>query len=984
MKTKLILLLLLFPLLGMGQTSLASLLDEMPAEQLSRKDHLVEKILASGPKGISSLVSMLTPPGEGDDSEARYALESMARYVSANGREDQKKMFAGQIVNSLKTVSDTEMLIFLFERLLLTAGPAEIEGVSPYLTYTNLTDPAAAVLVNIGTPAAEAALISALDMALDDQKVSIAKALGQFSSDHAVAKLIEFSASDNSALQRAAFYSLGKSGSAKAYKTLYSAAVSQNFEYKPEGATSAFLSLGENALEAGNNGLAKKVAKMILKNTGSDHLLQRVKGVSLLLALPGAQANKILTKEYENSNSAYRKIILSRVADLPGSEVTTAWIAKANAAGPEHKAEIIAMLGRRKDKSVIPQLKAFLSEKDSDIKIAAIKSLVNLNAEGMLPEMINLFKSGDDAVPHLKQELARIVRLEDLPELYEAYYELGSNGKTTVVEMMGARGDIQALWSTLENSARQGVHATAISEIVKIANGWVLPEDQRLLMLRKAMESASTEKEKSEILSAAGRLSTFLAFMFVSEYLDDSEPGKTAARSAINIALPDGNREVGLFGVNVRENLTKAAKVLGDERQTGRVNEYLAAMSGDRGFVSMFNGKDLSGWKGYVDNPYKVAAMSAEELAEKQAEANIKMLDNWGVRDGTITFTGKGHNLLSVKDYGDFEMIVDWRITKEGDSGIYLRGTPQVQIWDTSRVEVGAQVGSGGLYNNKVGESKPLVLADNAIGDWNTFHITMVGEKVTVYLNGQLVVDNVPLENYWDRSKPIFPFGTIELQAHGTDLAFRDVYVREISSPDYSLTSEEKAEGFVSLFDGNSLNGWTGNKDGYVPGDGTITVNPDAGGGGNLYTEKEYSNFVLRFEFQLTPGANNGLGIHAPLTGDVAYQGKEIQILDNTAEKYADLKPYQYHGSVYGIIPAKRGFLNPVGEWNYEEIMVNGDKIKVILNGTTIVDGDMKEASKNGTMDGRDHPGLKRSKGHIGFLGHGSDLKFRNIRIKEL
>lgn len=155
-------------------------------------------------------------------------------------------------------------------------------------------------------------------------------------------------------------------------------------------------------------------------------------------------------------------------------------------------------------------------------------------------------------------------------------------------------------------------------------------------------------------------------------------------------------------------------------------------------------------------------------------------------------------------------------------------------------------------------------------------------------------------------------------------------------------------------------------------------------GGGNLFTEKEYGDFILRFEFQLTPGANNGLGIHAPLEGDAAYAGKEIQILDNEAEKYAGLKAYQYHGSVYGVIPAKRGFLKPAGEWNQQEVIVQHPKIKVILNGAVILEGDYLEASRNGTLDGKDHPGLKRSSGHIGFLGHGDVVRFRNIDIKEL
>ncbi len=212
---------------------------------------------------------------------------------------------------------------------------------------------------------------------------------------------------------------------------------------------------------------------------------------------------------------------------------------------------------------------------------------------------------------------------------------------------------------------------------------------------------------------------------------------------------------------------------------------------------------------------------------------------------------------------------------------------------------------------------------------------------------------------------------------------FLAVILLSCSMHSCSSTKMNTEQGFQSLFNGKNLDGWIGNKQSYKVEDGVIVVDPTGGGsGGNLMTEKEYSDFTLRFEFQLTPGANNGLGIHAPLEGDAAYLGKEIQILDNTAEKYAELKKYQYHGSVYGVIPAKRGYLKPVGEWNQEEVIVSGSKIKVILNGTAIVDGDMIEASKDGTIDGYDHPGLQRTKGHIGFLGHGDVVRFRNIRIK--
>jgi len=392
-----------------------------------------------------------------------------------------------------------------------------------------------------------------------------------------------------------------------------------------------------------------------------------------------------------------------------------------------------------------------------------------------------------------------------------------------------------------------------------------------------------------------------------------------------------------------------------------------------KGFVALFNGRDLTGWKGLVGNPKTRAKMSREQLAKAQAKADADMRAHWKVVDGVLCFDGKGHSLCTATDYGDFELLVDWKIEKGGDSGIYLRGSPQVQIWDAAS----RNIGSGGLYNNKKGPSKPLQMADRPVGQWNTFRIIMIGEQVTVYLNDVLVVDKVVMENYWERDKPIYPVGQIELQSHGSRLYFRNIFIREI------LSAEEKSEGFVPLFNGRDLSGWTGNTRGYVVKDGAMILDPNLGGG-NIYTVGEYGDFIFRFEFKLTPGANNGLGIRTPLKGDPAYVGMEIQILDNTAAKWANLRPYQYHGSIYGVVPAKRGYLKPVGEWNFEEVIAKGKQITVKLNGTTIVDADIDKASTPETMDHRKHPGLKNKKGHIGFCGHGDYVEFRNIRIKPL
>ena len=189
-------------------------------------------------------------------------------------------------------------------------------------------------------------------------------------------------------------------------------------------------------------------------------------------------------------------------------------------------------------------------------------------------------------------------------------------------------------------------------------------------------------------------------------------------------------------------------------------------------------------------------------------------------------------------------------------------------------------------------------------------------------------------------------------------------------------------DGFVMLFDGKSLNGWQGAVNGYFVEDGALVCDPKKGG--LLYTDKEYSDFVLRLDFQLTPGANNGIGIRTPMGGDPAYVGMELQVLDDSSDKYKSLAEYQYHGSIYGVVAAKRGHQKPVGEWNKQEVTVKGKHVKVVLNGETIVDADIEKASTPKTLDGKKHPGLEREKGYVCFCGHGAKVAFRDIKIKEL
>jgi HEAT repeat protein len=460
----------------------------------------------------------------------------------------------------------------------------------------------------------------------------------------------------------------------------------------------------------------------------------------------------------------------------PDEEVrSAAFRALASLAGPDDQDKLLDLLAKTGEKEYIKDVQDALAaasgqisdpQKRSVILLAAMKGKVS--KEKIIPVLART--GGEEALAAVTKEF--------------------DNGDADMRDVC-----FSALSSWCDYSASKALfgicasgnktfEAPAFDGYIRQISSSDLPDEEKLLLYRKIWPYARDDGRKMKIIEEAGKLRIYQSLFYVAGFLDIPALSAAAAASVMSAALPEGGSGVGLTGNLVKEILNKASGLLkGPESDYDRemISKYVASMPSGEGFKSMFNGRDLTGWHGLVENPVTRATMPPALLARKQAEADKKALLNWSVKDGCIWFSGSGDNLCSAKEYGDFELLVDWKITKGGDSGIYLRGTPQVQIWDTSRVDVGAQVGSGGLYNNEKNPSKPIKVADNPVGDWNSFRILMTGDKVTVWLNGQLVTDNVTLENYWDRSKPVFPRGSVELQAHGTDLAFRDIYIMDLS-----------------------------------------------------------------------------------------------------------------------------------------------------------------------------------------------------------
>lgn len=750
------------------------------------------------------------------------------------------------------------------------------------------------------------------------------------------------------------------------------------------------------------------------------------KAASIALAKEGGEQALLALAAMLKSSDENTVTLAKNALDTFDGDISYTLASVFDQSGDAGKVAILELIANRKMESQYNLVYNQLFSDNDVVKAVAASTLKDVATDKNLPDLFTLLEQpGQKNVPAIRQAinaalsylpateqlelvtnrmnrssnkhlyysaLANSGSKEALESITEAYNTATGVEKEAAFDALAGWESFHVIYPLLDiarNSNDKNELEKVTTALISVIRGSSETGAIKYLYAREAMQFAQTNRQKNELIRLIGTTGQYPALLFVAPFMDQQGLSETAAIAAMNIAI--GNAS--FAGEKTTEILNKVSKTLTNpdaDYQRQSITKYLSENPTKGGYVSMFNGENLDGWKGLVENPIVRSRMSEKELATAQKKADAEAARDWKVEDGNIVFDGSGYNnLSSIKQYGDFDMLIDWKLYDgpEPDAGIYLRGTPQVQIWDTSRVDVGAQVGSGGLYNNVTHRSTPLKVADQKVGEWNTFRIRMIGDRVSVWLNGELVTDNVILENYWDRSQPIFPMEQIELQAHGSKVAYRDIFIKEIERAEpFTLSAEEEKEGFKILFDGTNMHHWTGNTSDYFIRDGVLVVEPQGKNTrtNNLYTKEQYDNFVFRFEFMLTPGANNGLGIRTPMEGDAAYVGMELQILDNDAPIYKDLEEHQYHGSVYGVIPAKRGYLNPVGEWNYQEVIANGDRITITLNGTIILDGDIREASKNGTLDNRDHPGLLNEKGHIGFLGHGSELKFRNIRIKEL
>ncbi|MSU65380.1 MAG: DUF1080 domain-containing protein [Opitutus sp.] len=399
-------------------------------------------------------------------------------------------------------------------------------------------------------------------------------------------------------------------------------------------------------------------------------------------------------------------------------------------------------------------------------------------------------------------------------------------------------------------------------------------------------------------------------------------------------------------------------------------------------FVALFNGRDLTGWRGGdTFDPRELNAMSEPERKAKIATWTATLTarnektgsQHWRVENEELVNDGYGAFATTEKDYGDIDLILDYKTVPLADSGVYLRGVPQVQIWDHTKADPTGMHwsrGSGGLWNNKDGASgkEPLVMADKPFGEWNHLRVLMVGARVSVWLNEKLVVDHAILENYYDRKlppaqqRPVLARGPIQLQTHGEEIRWRNIFLREIGSEEAcQVLAAHGGTGFEKPFNGTSLAGWAGSRDAAAVRNGAIVL--QAGKAGTVYWDKALTDFQARVEYRLSAGGRSGLALRYPGKGE----GVEIPLATETG----DTGP--------GLARAARGYQHPVGDWNFEEVTVKGGTVRVERNGTVVLETELNAAASSSVPS----PGLLPTR-YFGLAGHAGSAEFRRIEIRKL
>jgi len=1055
------------------QETLENLVNRMPAQNSLEEQQIIEALLSYGPSGILQICNKLVPPGEGDDTKVRYALNGLILYISRPGFEKERKMVVKVFIEKLESQQNHEINAFLIRQLQQVGKDESIPILGKFLSDERLCEPATQALITIGIPGAESIFRKNLTVIAGKNKITIIKALGELKSQESVKELKKYATSENLQIRLATLYALANIGDSSTVDILAQASKTTS-SYERIKATSYYLLFAQRLSESGNKALCVKICRDLLEDRADpDESHVQAAALTILVKTLRHDALEDLLVVLDNQNKELRKTALELAINIPGEEATEKWILKLDNASPEVQSEIITMLGYRGDKSALSVMKKLIKNDNRNIRLATIPAVVRLGGIETLPTLLVLLKETNqpDEIEAVKQELMRFPSTEISPILIEILPTVSPASQVAILDILTIRRSgipISLLYSIIDNkeapdrvrlsalralehvasdkdisrlidillqtvdpikqSAIQKVigaaaqqipdpdkraelvlthlknstgkektlliqtagyiggaevfqtiltetknenklvkdaairvlanwpnvdaidallhiangekdilyHALALRGCVRIIQTSPLSPDEKIRAYRNILSITRRSDEKKLVLSGLSNVKTTESLEIVTSYLKHDTLSFDAAVAVLRLAYPEQYYREKLSSLDIATVLIKSQVEDSVRLKIEKLFPLEPSLNTPpEGFIALFNGRNLRGW---------------EALTKSRVITDEDMLKHWRVLDETLVSDGIGQNLCSEKKYGNFELLVDWKIEKGGNGGIFLKGSPKIQICDPS---INPE-GSGGL-------------ADNPVGEWNTYRIIMIGEKVTIYLNDQLIISD------WEPNTPIYSRGQIELQANNTPIYFRNIYIREIPRSKSRLT--------YRLFNGKDLTGWQsigGRKGSWKVEEGTLFTEGE--GGGWLSTTEEYDNFMLELDFRVPPGGNSGVFLRAPHSGDPAYTGMEIQVLDDYAEKYNSLRSWQYTGSIYGVQAPLDRVSKKANEWQHMSITCDSPQISILLNGKQIVETNLIKH-----MDKEErHPGLKRRTGYIGLQNHSTRIEYRNIQITEL
>ncbi|MBE3070967.1 MAG: DUF1080 domain-containing protein, partial [Planctomycetes bacterium] len=699
----------------------------------------------------------------------------------------------------------------------------------------------------------------------------------------------------------------------------------------------------------------------VLAALGDGNASVRLAAIAATSRVASPEAAKALLAAVTSADAATAPAAEAALARMPGDDVSAAVAAALGKGSPAAQAALVRVLARRGARAQLDAVFKAAEAEDKTVRRAAIKAVGDLGDGAAVPRLVALMGRPAADAEALRSAIGSIAaRTGDAgpvlaalqgapaavrPLLLGPLVQAGGEKALAAVVAetksadaatkdaairaladwrdVAAAGALLDIARTAEKPAHQVIALRGYVRLAGIENN--RPAAATVKMFTDGLAAAKRPDEQRLALSGLATVRDPAALEAVAAYLDDAALGAEAALAAVRIVLPQKEGDTPLAGDAVLAVMRKVALAAKDAKVRDQAKAYVASAPRPAS-ANLALGKPV--------------AISAEAQGDQKPELAVD--GNW------------------IEPYSSY-WGDRWPSWIQVDLGKPTKiDTVRIYFWCDSRYyEYTVEISTDGKAWKTVADESKNTKPAVATGATHTFE-----PAEARYVRVQI------LKNSANEAVHV-----VELQVFAPGTAPKDP-----GPPPPAPLAPADAEGFHPLFNGRDLTGWIGATRGYVAENGTIVCLKE--GGGNLYADREFSDFHLKFEFLLTPGANNGLGIRTPMGVDAAYAGMELQVLDDTADVYKSLQPYQYHGSIYGVAACKRGHQKPVGEWNTQEVIADGPKIKVILNGETIVDADLSTITK--TADGHDHPGLHNAKGYIGFLGHGSRVEFRNIRIKEL